>query len=156
MEARIEDGKLVIELPLEKPRLSSTGKTLLVASTRGVQRTGARFKGKPISMVVNAFIPETSRWQSCVRSPLGYGDATVKTKKMMSSKSPCSGRNLNVRRNRVKSGEVGNSQEWPKLQQSTEKYVTALEKTTFNRRSRENVGDFPKSTQNHTNPHKTR
>src|SRR6266849_7865033 len=57
MESRIEDGKLVIELPLEKPRPSATGKTLLVASTRGVQRTTARLKGRPISMVVNAFIP---------------------------------------------------------------------------------------------------
>lgn len=57
MEARIEGGKLVIELSLERPRPSSTGKTLLVASTRGVQRTDARLNGKPISMVVNAFIP---------------------------------------------------------------------------------------------------
>jgi hypothetical protein len=57
MEARIEDGKLVIELPLEKPRPSSTGKTLLVATTRGVQRTTARLRGKTISIVVNAFIP---------------------------------------------------------------------------------------------------
>ena len=56
MEAQIENGRLVIELPLEKPRPSSTGKTLLVASTRGVQRTTARLKGKPISVVVNAFI----------------------------------------------------------------------------------------------------
>lgn len=46
MEARIEDGKLVIELSLEKPRPSSTGKTLLVASTRGVQRTGSPVEGK--------------------------------------------------------------------------------------------------------------
>jgi hypothetical protein len=57
MEPRIEDGKLVIALPPEKPRPSLTGKTLLVASPRGVQRTTARLKGKPISMVVNAFIP---------------------------------------------------------------------------------------------------
>jgi len=57
MESRIEDGKLVIELPLEKPRPSSTGKTLLVATTRGVQRTTARVRGKTISIVVNAFIP---------------------------------------------------------------------------------------------------
>ena len=56
MESRIEDGKLVIELSLEKPRLSSTGKTLLVASTRGVQRSTSRFKGKTISIVANAFI----------------------------------------------------------------------------------------------------
>jgi hypothetical protein len=56
MESRIEDGKLVIELPLEKPRPSSTGKTLLIASTRGVQRSTGRFKGKTISIVANAFI----------------------------------------------------------------------------------------------------
>jgi hypothetical protein len=60
MDARIEDGNLVIELPLEKPRPSATGKTLLVASTRGVQRSTARFKGKTISVVANAFIfPDT-------------------------------------------------------------------------------------------------
>jgi hypothetical protein len=57
MESRIEDGKLVIELSLEKPRPSSTGKTLLVASTRGVQRTTARLSGETISIVANAFIP---------------------------------------------------------------------------------------------------
>lgn len=57
MEARIEDGKLIIEMLLEKPHPSSTGKTLLVASTRGVQRTTARLKGKTISIVVNAFVP---------------------------------------------------------------------------------------------------
>jgi hypothetical protein len=60
MESRIEDGKLVIELTLERPRPSATGKTLLVASTRGVQRSTARFKGKTISVVANAFIfPDT-------------------------------------------------------------------------------------------------
>jgi hypothetical protein len=57
MGSRIENGKLIIELELEKPHPSSTGKTLLVASTRGVQRTTARLKGKTISIVVNAFIP---------------------------------------------------------------------------------------------------
>ena len=56
MKSRIENGNLVIELPLEKPRLSSTGKTLLVASTRGVKRTTAQFKGKAISVVANAFV----------------------------------------------------------------------------------------------------
>jgi len=60
MEARIEDGLLVIELLLEKPRPSATGKTLLVASTRGVKRSTARIKGKIISIVANAFIfPDT-------------------------------------------------------------------------------------------------
>jgi hypothetical protein len=56
MNARIEDDNLVIELPLEKPHPSPTGKTLLVASTHGVQRTTARHKGKIISIVANAFV----------------------------------------------------------------------------------------------------
>lgn len=34
MEARIEDGRLVIELPLENPRPSSTGKTLLSSKSK--------------------------------------------------------------------------------------------------------------------------
>jgi hypothetical protein len=71
MEARIEDGKLVIELSLEKPRPSSTGKTLLVASTRGVQRTTARLKGKTISMVVNAFIPRDRDMSEQREKPFG-------------------------------------------------------------------------------------
>ena len=71
MESRIEDGKLVIELPLEKPRLSSTGKTLLIASTRGVQRSTGRFKGKAISIVANAFIFPDSAVTERVGKPSG-------------------------------------------------------------------------------------
>jgi hypothetical protein len=56
VNVRIEDENLVIELPLEKPWPSSTGKTLLVASTHGVQRTTTRLKGKAISIVANAFV----------------------------------------------------------------------------------------------------
>ena len=56
MNVKVEKDKLVIELTLEEPWKSSTGKTLLVASTHGVQRTTARFEGKPISIVVNAFV----------------------------------------------------------------------------------------------------
>jgi hypothetical protein len=56
MKSRVKNGNLVIELPLEKPRPSSTGKTLLIASTRGVQQTTVQFKGKTISVVANAFV----------------------------------------------------------------------------------------------------
>jgi hypothetical protein len=41
---------------LEEPRPSATGKTLLIGSTRGVRRSGARFKGQTIFIVANAFI----------------------------------------------------------------------------------------------------
>jgi hypothetical protein len=56
MRSRIENGNVVIELPLEKPRRSSTGKTLLIASTRGVKRSDSMFKGRRVSIVANAFI----------------------------------------------------------------------------------------------------
>jgi len=68
MDARIEDNTVVIEIPLEKPRLSSTGKTLLIASSRGVQRSTARLKGKTISFVANAFI-ETDGTPAKQRKP---------------------------------------------------------------------------------------
>ena len=56
MNAKIKNGELVITLPLEKPRYSSTGKTMIIASTRGVNRTTARFRGKDVSITANAFI----------------------------------------------------------------------------------------------------
>ena len=56
MAVRIKNGKLLIELPLEKPRRSATGKTLLIASTHGVQNSNTEYKGKTVSCVANAFI----------------------------------------------------------------------------------------------------
>jgi hypothetical protein len=46
MQSKIKNGNLVIELPLEKPRPSKTGKTLLIASTRGVKRLEAQQRSK--------------------------------------------------------------------------------------------------------------
>jgi len=52
------DGKtLIIRLPLQKPTLSkSSGKTLVIASTHGVMRTTASYRGRQISVVANAFV----------------------------------------------------------------------------------------------------
>jgi hypothetical protein len=43
-------------MPLEKLRPSATGKTLLLASTRGCQATDLRHSGRPVVVVANAFI----------------------------------------------------------------------------------------------------
>ena len=57
METTIENGMLVIKIPLEKtPRPSSSGKTLVVAATNGFTSTNATVDGKPISISVNATI----------------------------------------------------------------------------------------------------
>jgi hypothetical protein len=56
MEAKVIDGKLVITVPLQAPAPSRTGKTLVVASSRGNVKTGAMVDGKPVVIGLNAYI----------------------------------------------------------------------------------------------------
>ncbi len=56
MKVEIKDNKLYIEIDLEKPTPSSSGKTLVVASTRGNTVTTAQVDGKPITIGLNAYI----------------------------------------------------------------------------------------------------
>jgi hypothetical protein len=57
MTAKIEGNELVIRLPLNTtPVPSSTGKTLVVASSHGNQPTQATVNGQAVIVGVNAFI----------------------------------------------------------------------------------------------------
>jgi len=56
MKVEIRDGKLCIEIDLEKPTLSTSGKTLVVASTRGNAVTDVLVDGKPVTIGLNAYI----------------------------------------------------------------------------------------------------
>ncbi|MHB9009940.1 MAG: hypothetical protein ACYDC1_23770 [Limisphaerales bacterium] len=60
MNAEIKNNELVIRIPLQEPTPSATGKTLVVASTRGNARTNVtvNFQGKPLPVTIglNAFI----------------------------------------------------------------------------------------------------
>lgn len=56
METKIEDGFLVVKLPLQEPTPSSTGKTLVIASSHGNQQTTAVMNGKPVVVGVTAYI----------------------------------------------------------------------------------------------------
>ena len=57
VEVRIEGRDLVIRLPLQEPTPSASGKTLVVATTRGNVRTTLEYEGKPLTIGVNAYIP---------------------------------------------------------------------------------------------------
>jgi len=46
---------LTIKLPLEKPRPSASGKTMLIASTRGLKSGDGTYSGHPVAVVANAF-----------------------------------------------------------------------------------------------------
>ena len=55
VQAEIKNKNLVLTIPLNAPRPSSTGKTLLVATTKGSQRTTLELEGNRVYVVANAF-----------------------------------------------------------------------------------------------------
>jgi hypothetical protein len=56
MTVAIKDNKLCIEIDLEPPTPSASGKTLVVASTRGNAVTDVMIEGKPVTIGLNAYI----------------------------------------------------------------------------------------------------
>jgi hypothetical protein len=51
-----EGDTLVIRLPIKAPTPSATGKTLVVASTRGNQKTAIKIEGQDLYLGVNAYV----------------------------------------------------------------------------------------------------
>jgi hypothetical protein len=56
MTVEIKNSKLSIEIDLETPTPSSSGKTLVVASTHGNTVTNVMVDGKPLTIGLNAYI----------------------------------------------------------------------------------------------------
>ena len=56
MKARIEGGKLIVEIEMQQPTRSASGKTLVVASTRGNVKTEVLVQGQPVTIGLNAYI----------------------------------------------------------------------------------------------------
>jgi hypothetical protein len=56
VSATIEGNELVIRLPLNPPRPSATGKTLVVATSSGNKATEAVVNGQQVVVGVNAYI----------------------------------------------------------------------------------------------------
>jgi hypothetical protein len=56
MKVEIKENKLYIEIDLETPTPSASGKTLVVASTRGNVVTTAKVNEKPVIIGLNAYI----------------------------------------------------------------------------------------------------
>ena len=51
-----EGDTLVIRLPITAPKPSASGKTLVVASTRGNQKTSLQIDGRDLYLGVNAYV----------------------------------------------------------------------------------------------------
>ncbi len=56
MEVKIENGKLIISIELQKPTPSASGKTLVVATTHGNTPTECEIDGKKVVIGLNAYI----------------------------------------------------------------------------------------------------
>lgn len=56
MKVTVKDGMLVLEIEMQAPTLSASGKTLVVASTHGNQKTDVILQGKPVTIGFNAYI----------------------------------------------------------------------------------------------------
>jgi hypothetical protein len=57
LTAAVEDGFLVIKVPLNPtPVRSASGKTLVVASTHGNKQTEVEVDGKPVIVGLNAYV----------------------------------------------------------------------------------------------------
>jgi hypothetical protein len=57
MKAKIENGKLIVEIDIETPpRPSASGKTLIVATSGGNQVTACQVDGVPVVIGLNAYI----------------------------------------------------------------------------------------------------
>lgn len=55
MKVEVKGKDLIITLPIEEPRLSPTGKTMMVATSHGNIKTGLMVRGKELIVGVNAY-----------------------------------------------------------------------------------------------------
>jgi len=56
MKAEIKNNQLIVTIDLQTPTLSSSGKTLVVASSKGNKVTEVMVQGKPVTIGLNAYI----------------------------------------------------------------------------------------------------
>ena len=56
MKVEMKDGNLIITIPMHEPQRSASGKSLVVASSKGNKPTEVMVKGKPVIVGLNAYI----------------------------------------------------------------------------------------------------
>jgi len=71
---------LIIELAMQKPKVSASGKSLVVATSRGRWESGIVVDGKPVMILVNAYIDSD-------KSPHAKGEKRGETKARSKTKS---------------------------------------------------------------------
>lgn len=61
VELSKDKKSLIVTIPLQAPTRSASGKTLVVASTRGNTKTPLLIDGQPVTVGLNAYIANTAQ-----------------------------------------------------------------------------------------------
>jgi hypothetical protein len=56
METRIKNGVIIISMPLQEPKLPTSQKSLIIATSRGKRRTALKLDGRSVFVIANAFL----------------------------------------------------------------------------------------------------
>jgi hypothetical protein len=56
MKVKINADEIIVTIPRQRPKLSASGKSLVIATTRGKQQAAAKFDGKTVFVVANVFV----------------------------------------------------------------------------------------------------
>jgi hypothetical protein len=56
MKVKISADEISVTIPRQRPKLSASGKSMVIATSRGKQQTGAKVDGKSVFVVANAFV----------------------------------------------------------------------------------------------------
>jgi hypothetical protein len=56
MKVKISADEIIVTIPRQRPKLSASGKSLVIATTRGKQHSGEKIDGKSVFVVANAFV----------------------------------------------------------------------------------------------------
>lgn len=80
IDVKLDDTKLTITIPRRNPKLSASGKTLVLGTTRGVKTGEAMYKGQPVCVVASAFVYPKQKSPSRKRGSGGRMSRTAAAK----------------------------------------------------------------------------
>ena len=80
MQVTKQGNKLVIEMNLQVPKLSASGRNFTVATSKGPWESSVEIGGKPVTVVVNAYIAADGSAEEEVEEDVPELDDSATTK----------------------------------------------------------------------------
>jgi len=69
VKTKLSGNVLKVYMPLRKPKLSASGKNIVIATTRGPAGTSVEYEGHKVLVVANAFIKNSEQQPERTRDP---------------------------------------------------------------------------------------